>query len=196
MEDGVLVAGLGNPGPEHAGTRHNIGFGVVEELADRVGAIGWQGKFTAEMTRCRVDDRSVVLLKPMTYMNLSGRSVARAAGFFRFSVESILVVHDDLDLDFGMVRVKQGGGTGGHKGLSSCKQLLGSGDFSRVRVGIGRPRHGNATKFVLEKFSSDESAVLTDVIAKAADAVETTIRHGVVRAMNAFNKRGGETDDS
>lgn len=189
------MVGLGNPGPKYAQTRHNAGFLVVDELAARAGAAGWQQKFKGEHVRARVGGSPASLLKPLTYMNLSGRSVSRALGFYQIPADEMIVVHDDVDLDFGVVRVKSGGGTGGHKGLKSLKQDLGDTGFVRVRVGIGRPVHGSVTDFVLQKFASDEAAVLTDVIARAADAVETVVREGVTRAMNQFNKRGGDQNE-
>jgi PTH1 family peptidyl-tRNA hydrolase len=195
MENGRLVAGLGNPGAQYAATRHNAGFMVVDELFSRHGGTTWQEKWKGEFSRIRIGVGPVVLLKPLTFMNLSGRSVARAAVFHQFEPGSLVVVHDDLDLELGTVRVKVGGGTGGHKGLNSLKAELGSADFVRVRVGIGRPVHGTATEFVLQRFRPDEMPILTNVIARAADAVESVIEHGTNRAMNEFNQRGGETDE-
>jgi PTH1 family peptidyl-tRNA hydrolase len=196
VEGGRLVVGLGNPESRYETTRHNVGFAVVDELHARVGGVTWQEKFQGLCSRIDLGGHRTLLLKPMTYMNLSGKSVSRAARYHRFTPEQIIVVHDDLDLPFQTVRVKEGGGTGGHKGITSCKQDLGSADFVRVRMGIGRPARGDATDYVLSTFSDDEKAVMTDVIALGADAVETVVRHGVVRAMNRFNKREGGRDES
>ena len=196
MEGARLVVGLGNPGPRYARTRHNIGFMVVDELFSRAAGQNWQEKFSGEFSSIRIGTVPSILLKPLTYMNLSGRSVARAAKYHRFSVGSIVVVHDDLDLEFGTVRVKVGGGTGGHKGIVSCKAEMGSADFIRVRLGIGRPVHGSATNFVLESFYEGEKSVLVDVIERGASAVETVVLHGSTRAMNEFNQRQGESNES
>lgn len=192
MDGAWLVAGLGNPGPKYANTRHNMGFLVLDELCARSGGGGWREKFLGEVDRVSIDGNTTLLLKPQTFMNLSGRSVARAATFHRIEPERIIVVHDELDLDFGAVRVKVGGGTGGHKGIASCKADMGTADFLRVRLGIGHPRFGNATNFVLESFNEDEQAVLTEVIARGAQAVYRIIADGAVKAMNEFNKRQGD----
>jgi len=187
-----LVAGLGNPGPKYANTRHNMGFLVVDELCSRSGGGSWREKFLGLLERVSVAGSPAFLLKPQTYMNVSGRSVARAATFHRIPPERTIVVHDELDLDFGIVRVKEGGGTGGHKGIASCKADMGTTDFLRVRMGIGRPRYGSATDFVLESFDDHEQAELTEVIARGAEAVYTIIADGAVKAMNEFNKRQGD----
>ena len=191
MEDGILVVGLGNPGAQYAGTRHNCGFMVLDHLAEADHCHTWQEKFLGETARISLGGERPILLKPMTFMNISGRSVSRAARYHRITPSEIIVVHDDLDLEYGTVRVKEGGGAGGHNGLSSCVQDLGSNAYLRVRIGIGRPVHGSATDFVLKPFSPDELPVLPDIIKKGGDAVESIIRNGVTKAMNEFNKRGG-----
>lgn len=194
MENGCLVVGLGNPGPEYAQTRHNFGFMVADALLDQTGRAGWQEKFSGLFARVSLAGRPAILLKPQTFMNLSGRSVARAAHFFQFEPTQIIVIHDDLDFEFGTIRIKVGGGTGGHKGLASCKKELGDPGFIRVRLGIGRPVHGSATDYVLKSFSVDEMIELTDVISRGADAVATVLRKGAPKAMTEWNKHGGETD--
>lgn len=196
MDDGRLVVGLGNPEARYSQTRHNVGFAVVDELHARCAGRTWQEKYQGLCARVEIGGRPALLLKPMTYMNLSGKSISRAARYHRIEPGRIVVVHDDLDLPFHTIRVKEGGGTGGHKGLASCVQDLGSAAFVRVRMGIGRPVPGDATDYVLSTFSDDEKAVMTEVIAQGADAVETVVRHGVVRAMNRFNKREGGTHES
>jgi PTH1 family peptidyl-tRNA hydrolase len=187
VEGGALVVGLGNPGPKYAGTRHNAGFMVADALQRRAAGSGWQEKFQGLASRVELDGRPALLLKPLTFMNLSGRSVARAAAFFRIEVAGIVVVHDDLDLEFGVVRVKVGGGTGGHKGIASCAAVLADPGFVRVRVGIGRPSFGDATDYVLQSFSKAEAAELPDIVERAADAVEAVVERGAVKAMNEFN---------
>ena len=137
-----LVAGLGNPGPKYAGNRHNVGFMVVDELARRWGAPSFRSKCKGELTKVAVGGQDVVLLKPMTYMNRSGESVQAAMQFFKVPVGHVACIHDELDLELGVVRLKVGGGTAGHNGLRSVIQHCGSPDFLRCRVGIGRPERG------------------------------------------------------
>jgi PTH1 family peptidyl-tRNA hydrolase len=189
VEKDLLVVGLGNPGPRYASNRHNFGFMVVDELAGRSGPVSWREKFSGQLSRIRLGDVTYTLLKPMIYMNLSGRSVSRAAAFFGFDSKDIIVVHDELDLEPGTVRVKNGGGTAGHKGLASIKELLGDADFTRVRMGIGRPARGSVTDYVLEDFSADERAGLGDILERGADAVQHIAALGVASAMNEFNRR-------
>ena len=195
MEDTALVVGLGNPGPNYAKNRHNFGFLVLDELKSQTCASNWQKKFKGDFSQGRLQDRRIFLLKPMTFMNLSGQSTALAAQYYQISSENIIVIHDDLDLPFETVRVKYGGGTGGHKGIASIKQQLGTANFIRVRMGIGRPPHGNATNYVLDNFSSKETLTLMDVIAHGAEAVEYIVCRDVNTAMNKFNKRGGEGNE-
>ncbi len=201
MENGILVVGLGNPGPEYAGNRHNFGFMVLDALAWHIDAPSFQEKFKGLFARGRHGGRRVDLLKPMTFMNLSGRSVAKAAGFFQIAVENIIVIHDELDLPFGTLRLKKGGGTGGHKGIASIKENLGSADFTRVRMGIGRPipedpRHDiDITNYVLRNFESKDVPSLTNVIEYGVKAVERVVQNGIRVAMNEFNKRGGGSDE-
>jgi PTH1 family peptidyl-tRNA hydrolase len=196
VEGGALVVGLGNPGPKYAGTRHNVGFTVVDALQKRAAGSGWQEKFLGLTSRVDIAGRPAIILKPLTFMNLTGRSAVRAAAFFRIGVAEIVVVHDDLDLEFGAVRVKVGGGTGGHKGLASCVAELADPGFVRVRIGIGRPTFGDATDYVLQPFSKIEVAELADIVERAADAVEVVVKSGVVKAMNEFNKRAAAEEET
>ncbi len=184
-----LVAGLGNPGPKYVGNRHNVGFMVVDELARRWAAPGFRDKFNGEFTKVALGDRDVVLLKPMTYMNLSGESVQGAMRFFKVPVERLLCVHDELDLEFGVVRVKVGGGTAGHNGLRSMVEHCGGPGFVRCRVGIGRPNRGRPESYVLSDFSSLERVELGMVLELAADMVETALREGPTQAMNRHHSR-------
>jgi len=195
VEGGALVVGLGNPGPKYAGTRHNAGFMVADALHARAAGSGWQEKFHGLTSRVDLAGRPAFLDKPTTFMNLTGRSASRAAAFFRVAVPDIVVVHDDLDLEFGVVRVKVGGGTGGHKGLVSCAAELADPGFVRVRVGIGRPPFGDATDYVLQPFTKIEAAELADVVERAADAVVAVVRDGTVKAMNEFNRRGAADEE-
>jgi PTH1 family peptidyl-tRNA hydrolase len=185
----LLVAGLGNPGREYAGTRHNVGFLVADELARRH-AGSWRGKFSGELAEVRVDGLRLGLLKPQTYMNESGRSVAAAVRFFKVEPQSLLVVHDEVDLDPGRLQARLGGGLAGHNGLRSVAGHLGTGDFARLRIGVGRPERGDprpVADFVLSPFPPEVD--VEALVARAADAVETIALAGVEEAQNRFNER-------
>ena len=183
-----IVVGLGNPGPEYADTRHNVGAMVVATLLERTGArlkSHKSGCATAEVT---LAGERVVLARPTSFMNESGRPVRALASWYKSGVERIVVVHDELDIPFGTVKVKQGGGTAGHNGLGSIVSHLGSPDFARVRVGIGRPRSDSgATDHVLQRFSAGERKELPGLLEAAADAVERIIEVGAERTMNEVN---------
>jgi len=183
----LLVAGLGNPGREYERTRHNVGWLVLDELARRHGG-SWRSKFNGSLAEIRFDDSKLALLKPETYMNESGRSVAAAARFFKVPAESLLVVHDDVDLEPGRLQARRGGGLAGHNGLRSLAQHLGTQDFLRLRIGIGRPGRGDprpVKDWVLSPFTPEEEA--DAVISRAADAVETIVRDGLEAAQQRFN---------
>jgi peptidyl-tRNA hydrolase, PTH1 family len=183
----LLVVGLGNPGREYAGHRHNVGWMVVDELARRHG-VSWRGKFSARIGDLRFDGRRLALLKPETYMNESGRAVAAAARFYKLPPESLLVVHDEGDFDLGRLQVRLGGGLAGHNGLRSLAAGLGTPDFLRVRVGVGRPERGDPrplADYVLSDFRPDDDA--DAIVSRAADAVETVVRDGLEVAQQRFN---------
>jgi PTH1 family peptidyl-tRNA hydrolase len=185
----LLVAGLGNPGREYADTRHNVGFMVADELARRHGG-SWRAKFSGDLAEMRLDGLRLALLKPQTYMNESGRSVGSAVRFFKVDPETLLVVHDEVDLEPGRLQVRLGGGFAGHNGLRSVAQLLGTGDFARLRFGVGRPERGDprpVAAFVLSPFAADVD--VEGLVARAADAVETIAREGLEEAQNRFNER-------
>jgi PTH1 family peptidyl-tRNA hydrolase len=183
-----LVVGLGNPGPQYADNRHNLGFMVVDELARRGRAGSPKTKFGAEILEATVAGNRVLLCKPQEYMNVSGQAVARVAGFWKINLTDTIVVHDELDVPFERMKLGAGGGPGGHNGIKSLISSLGDPGFTRVRVGIGRPAPGrDAADYVLADFSRAETAVLPDVIARAADAVETIVKEGLTTAMNRFN---------
>ena len=192
MAEPLLVVGLGNPGPQYATTRHNLGFLVADVLADRIGA-GFKvhKKSGAEVTTGRLGGKSVVLAKPRTYMNESGRQVAPLAKFYSVAPAGVIVLHDELDIDFGRIRLKFGGGIAGHNGLRSVGQSLGSNDFGRVRLGIGKPpgRQSGAS-FVLEGFNSRERPELGLFLEQAADATELMIRDGLEPAQNLVHAWG------
>ncbi|MEO8290278.1 MAG: aminoacyl-tRNA hydrolase [Gaiellaceae bacterium] len=185
----LLVVGLGNPGREYATTRHNVGFMVVDELARRQGG-SWRGKFAGELTDVRIDGARVALLKPQTYMNESGRSAAAAARFYKVEPEALLAVHDEVDLELGRLQARAGGGLAGHNGLRSLAQHLGSPEFLRLRVGVGRPERGDprpVADYVLSPF--DPEVDVGALVLRAADAVETVVRDGVEEAQQRFNER-------
>ena len=185
----LLVAGLGNPGREYADTRHNVGFMVAEELARRQGG-SWRAKFSGDLAEMRLDGLRLAVLKPQTYMNESGRSVGAAVRFFKVEPEALLVVHDEVDLEPGRLQARLGGGLAGHNGLRSVAQHLGTPEFARLRIGVGRPERGDprpVADFVLSPFSPEVD--VEALVARAADAVETVAREGVEEAQNRFNER-------
>jgi PTH1 family peptidyl-tRNA hydrolase len=188
-----MIVGLGNPGPDYARTRHNVGFQIVDLLAERHSL-----SFDRFQKRARLgigsldlrDDsaKRVVLAKPMTYMNASGESVGALATFYKIAPEDILVVYDDLDLPVGKVRLRPGGGSGGQKGLASIIKALGTEEFPRLRVGIGRPTgQMDPTDYVLKKFSAEQEKEMALTRARAVDAIETWLAQGIEAAMNQYN---------
>jgi PTH1 family peptidyl-tRNA hydrolase len=182
-----LVAGLGNPGPEYAGNRHNIGFMVADLLADRIGGRFKTHKSRSQVVEGRVGGRRVVLAKPMTYMNLSGGPVTALRDFYKVPLGNIIAVHDELDIDYATLRLKKGGGDNGHNGLKSITKSLGP-DYLRVRCGIGRPPgRMQVADFVLKDFSSAERKELEWFVDRAADAVEALVCDGLERAQGTYN---------
>ena len=185
----LLVVGLGNPGREHARNRHNAGWLVVDELARRHGG-SWRGKFSGQMAEVRVGEEKLALLKPETYMNDSGRAVGQAAAFFKLDPAEVLVVHDEGDFDLGRLELKVGGGLAGHNGLRSIAQVLGTQDFLRLRIGVGRPERGDPrplADWVLANFEPHEHA--EKIVGSAVGAVETLVREGVTQAQIEINRR-------
>ena len=183
----LLVVGLGNPGREHERDRHNVGWMVVDELARRLDG-RWRAKFSGQLAEVRLDGLRLALLEPETFMNDSGRSVAAATRFFKVEPESLLVVHDDVDLGPARLQARAGGGLAGHNGLRSLAQALGTQDFLRLRVGVGRPGRGDrrsVADYVLAPFSPEED--VGALVSRAADAVETVAREGVEAAQQRFN---------
>jgi peptidyl-tRNA hydrolase, PTH1 family len=187
-----LVVGLGNPGIKYASSRHNVGFMALDALREELGLPDYKEKFSGVFTRGEALGHTVVLLKPMTFMNLSGGSVQPAMAFLKVSVEDVLVLHDELDLAFGDVRVKVSGGHAGHNGLRSIIERVSSPDFVRVRVGIGRPPpgfQGDVADYVLQGFDSAERAELPGVVARAVGAAKEVLSSGPQAAMNQVNAR-------
>ena len=186
MAEPLLVVGLGNPGPQYATTRHNVGFMVADLLAARMGAaFKVHKKSGAEIVTGRLGHKPVVLAKPRTYMNESGRQVGPLAKFYSVSPADVIVIHDELDIDFGQIRLKLGGGEGGHNGLRSVANALGTKDFQRVRIGIGRPPgRKDPAAFVLENFSAAQRPEVPTLCEMAADATELLIESGLEPAQN------------
>ena len=185
----LLVVGLGNPGREYATTRHNVGFMVADELARRHGG-SWRSKFSGEVADVRLDGARIALLKPQTFMNESGRSVAAAAKFYKVDPEDLLAVHDEVDLDLGRMQARWGGGLAGHNGLRSVASALRTPEFLRLRIGVGRPDRGDprpVSDWVLSPFEADVD--VGGLVARAADAVETVVRDGLEEAQQRFNER-------
>ena len=183
----LLVAGLGNPGREYARNRHNVGWAVVDELARRHGG-SFRSKFSGALSEVRVEGRRLALLKPETYMNESGRSVGAAARFFKAEPSALLVVHDDVDLEAGRLQARLGGGLAGHNGLRSLAHHVGTPEFLRLRVGVGRPGRGDprpVSDWVLSDFAPEDDA--ESLVARAADAVETLALDGLESAQRRFN---------
>jgi PTH1 family peptidyl-tRNA hydrolase len=182
----LLVVGLGNPGPQYAKTRHNVGFMVADLLAARLGApFKVHKRSGAEIVTGRLGNRSVVVAKPRTFMNESGRHIGPLAKFYSVSPADMIVIHDELDIDFGKIRLKLGGGEGGHNGLRSVANALGTKDFQRVRIGIGRPPgRKDPAAFVLEPFTAAERAELATICELAADATELLIAAGLETSQN------------
>lgn len=183
----LLVVGLGNPGREHERDRHNVGWMVVDELAHRHGG-SFRSKFSGRLAEVRVGDAKIALLEPETYMNDSGRSLAAARRFFKVPVEQVVVVHDDVDLEVGRLQARAGGGLAGHNGLRSIAGALGSQDFVRLRIGVGRPGRGDrrpVADYVLSPFAPEDDAGA--IVARAADAIESMLAEGLEPTQRAFN---------
>jgi peptidyl-tRNA hydrolase, PTH1 family len=183
----LLVAGLGNPGPRHERDRHNAGWMVIDEIARRRDA-SFKSKFNGRIGEARVEDSRIALLKPETYMNESGRSIAAAARYYKVVPEDVLVVHDDVDLEVGRLQARAGGGLAGHNGLRSIASALSTPEFMRLRIGVGRPGRGDprdVADYVLSPFEAHDDR--EGIVARAADALEVIVREGLEEAQRRFN---------
>jgi PTH1 family peptidyl-tRNA hydrolase len=181
-----LVAGLGNPGSEYEGTRHNAGFYVIDYLSEKLNFKVSKVKFKGKIGDCMIGDEKVIFLKPGTYMNASGESVAGAASFYKIPVENIIVVYDDKDIPLGRIRIRPSGSDGGHNGMKSIIYNLNSNEFKRVRVGIGTPDN-DMVSFVLGRFSAEETALVKQAMMTAGDAIIEIIKNGITSSMNKYN---------
>ncbi len=188
MTDTFLIIGLGNPGREYKDTRHNIGFMLIDRIAVRLNAQGMRLQSKAIVTSGLYQERKIILAKPQTYMNLSGQSVQGLLNFYKLPMENLIVAHDDLDLPLGIIRIRASGGPGGQRGMASTIEQLGTKDFPRLRLGIGRPPGRMDPKdYVLQNFSKDDMSLLPDVLERASDAVFEFVMKGLNAAMNKFN---------
>jgi len=191
-----LVVGLGNPGRDYGRNRHNVGFMVVDELCRRYRLEAFRSKFGGEVTQGQLKSQKAVILKPLEYMNLSGRAVQRTAAFYQVEPKDIVVIHDEVDLELGRLRLKVGGGHAGHNGIRSIIQDIGTPDFIRVRCGVGRPGGGKVgmTGHVLGDFGKAEQTEAEIMIKEAADAVEDILEKGALLAMNRWNSSARDDD--
>ncbi len=186
--DTYLLIGLGNPGREYRDSRHNFGFMLIDRLIIRLNARGMKVQSKAIITTALYEDRKLILAKPQTYMNLSGQSAQGLLNFYKLPMENMLVAHDDLDIPFGTIRIRPGGGPGGQRGMASTIEQLGTKEFPRLRLGIGRPPgRMDPSAYVLQNFSRDEMKLLSEIIDRAADAALTFVTDGLNKAMNKFN---------
>lgn len=185
-----LIVGLGNPGKAYTKTRHNAGFMVIDRLADEYGIDVRKKKFNACFGKGFIEGQAVLLAKPLTYMNNSGPPVKQVADYHNIASKDLLVIHDDIDLEYGRIKIKEKGGHGGHNGLRSLMGSFGGGDFARIRIGIGRSAAGlEVTDHVLGGYTAEENKVLTRILERTCDAVITILNDGIIEAMNRFNDK-------
>lgn len=185
-----IIAGLGNPGAEYAHTKHNVGFMLVDALAEKLGLDAWRERFNALVAEGRIGAEKVLLVKPLTYMNESGRALAPLLDWYKLAPEELIVVHDDMDIAVGTIRLRRKGSAGGHNGIKSLLAHIGSQDFSRVRIGIGRPLPGwTVVRHVLAPFSAEDGPKVHEAIAYLLPAVECIVTDGIDMAMNRYNPR-------
>src|SRR5688572_11136864 len=188
MTEPYLLIGLGNPGREYKDTRHNIGFMLVDLLAERLNARGMKVQSKAIVISALYEERKIILAKPQTYMNLSGQSVQGLLHFYKIPFENLLVAHDDLDIPFGTIRIRPTGGPGGQRGMADTIEQLGTKDFPRLRLGIGRPPgRMQAKDYVLQNFSKEDAKLLPEILSRASDAALEFVMNGLNTAMNKFN---------
>ena len=178
------IVGLGNPGKEYSKNRHNAGYIIIEEIASYLGISNWQNKYNGIISRGKINNKSVILLKPETFMNISGKSVFETTNFYKIPPENVIVIHDDLDLEVGKIKAKLGGGNAGHKGLQSISKYIGN-NYLRLRIGIGHPGRNYVSKYVLENFTSDEITTLYENIV----TIQENIHLIMSDQLNFFNEK-------
>lgn len=185
-----IIVGLGNPGSEYARTKHNVGFLFVDALADKLGVTDWKDKFEAKIGETRMGAEKVLLVKPQTYMNESGQAVGPLMNFYKLEPEDLIVVHDDMDIPAGTIRIRKKGSAGGHNGIKSILVHVGDEHFARVRIGIGRPLPGwTVVKHVLAPFSKEDDRLVANAIEYLIPAVECIVKEDVDKAMNRYNPK-------
>lgn len=187
-ETSYLLIGLGNPGREFRDSRHNVGFMLVDRIAIRLGARGMKVQSKAIVTNAMHEDRKLILAKPQTYMNLSGQSVQGLIHFYKLPLTNVLIAYDDLDIPFGTIRIRPGGGPGGQRGMASTIEHVGTNDFPRLRIGIGRPPgRMDPAAYILQDFTRGEMKILSEILDRAADAALEFVLNGLDKAMNKYN---------
>jgi PTH1 family peptidyl-tRNA hydrolase len=187
MDEMKMIVGLGNPGEEYSDTRHNTGFKVIDLLAETLGVKVKKRKFGARFESVEYADKKLILLKPWQFMNRSGQAVATAVGFFKLRVSHLIVITDDMDLEPGRIRIRAKGSAGGHNGLADIIRKLGTNEFARCRIGIGRSAETDAVSYVLDRPAEEQESLLAEAIERARDAVLCWIEYGIETAMNKFN---------
>lgn len=186
----IIIAGLGNPGREYASTRHNVGFDVIDVLAEKYNIRMNKLKFKGVTGEGTIDGKKVLLLKPSTYMNNSGLSIREAVSFYKVEMKDLLIIYDDIDIDFGTIRIRKKGSAGSHNGMKSIIYHLTDDSFPRIKIGIGKKPEGyDLADFVLSKFSQDERKIIDETIRKASDATEAFVKDGIDNCMNNFNTK-------
>ncbi len=184
-----VVVGLGNPGIEYVATRHNVGFMTLDSFAEKHSVQGWKSNFQALVGETKIDGEKVLLVKPQTFMNLSGQAVLAVMQFYKVDKEDLLVVYDDMDLAVGAVKLRQKGSCGGHNGIRDIIRLLGTEQISRLKIGIGKSEYAQGKDFVLGKFSAEEDELIDNGIVKGIDAITCWVKHGIAEAMNRYNRQ-------
>lgn len=191
-----IFVGLGNPTPEYAATKHNVGFMLADRLADKLSADNWREKFNALVAETFLDGEKILIVKPQTFMNLSGESVAPIVNFYKIDVENLVVAHDDMDLPLGMIRLRPKGSGGGHHGVESIIQHLGTQNFPRIRIGVGRPpKNWTVNHHVLSPFTQNDAEKISAAIEELVPAVLCIFKEGINNAMNKFNPKRKKADE-
>lgn len=192
-----IFVGLGNPTPEYAATKHNVGFMLADMLADKLGADNWREKFNALVAEGFFNSEKILIVKPQTFMNLSGEAVAPIVNFYKIDVENLVVAHDDMDLPLGMIRLRPKGSGGGHHGIESIIQHIGTQNFPRIRIGVGRPpQNWSVNHHVLSPFTQDDAKIISETLKNLVPAVTCIFSEGINNAMNKFNPKRKKSDIS